>query len=148
MKILLISDSHGNKKRLLELLKSVSHDLVFFMGDGLSDVSSLGISKARKVCGNCDFFTNEAVVRYENIYNLKIMITHGHIFKTKFTNKFLTEQAKSDLCDIVCCGHTHKQLAEYVDGVFVINPGAFKNGEYAILEVKENGEYKIELKSV
>ena len=138
MKILLISDSHGCKKKLLDLLEKEKHDLVFFMGDGLNDISSLGISKARKVCGNCDFFSNEAIIRYENIYNLKIMITHGHVFKTKHTFSLLTEQAKNDLCDIVCCGHTHKQIAGYINGVFVVNPGAFKNNEYAILNVKEN----------
>ena len=148
MKILLLSDSHGNKKKVESLIEKEKSDLIFFMGDGLSDVSNSGVSKARKVCGNCDFFSNEAVIRYENIFNLKIMITHGHIFKTKHTYSLLTEQAKTDLCDIVCCGHTHKQLAEYIDGVFVINPGAFKNGEYAILEVNDKSEFKVELKSV
>lgn len=41
MKYVIISDSHGNKKSVEDLLAKVEHDGVIFVGDGLSDFDNV-----------------------------------------------------------------------------------------------------------
>lgn len=145
--IIVLSDSHGNKKRVEKLLSSVSHDMVFFLGDGLNDFNDIDELNIKKVCGNCDLFSNEALTRYENIEGFKVMLTHGHEYKSKFTKLLLLENAKNNYCDIVCSGHTHKQGQEFIDGILFLNPGAFKNGEYAIITLEKNKTPVVQLLS-
>lgn len=137
-KIIVLSDSHGNKKRLESLLLQTEYDYVFFVGDGLGDIENFSESNIKKVCGNCDYFSKEAITRYENIEGFKIMLTHGHDFKSKFTKSLMLENAKNNSCDIICSGHTHKQGMEYIDGILFLNGGAFKNNQYAILKLQKN----------
>lgn len=148
MKILLISDSHGNKKALSNFLQTQTFDYTFFLGDGIRDVEGFDEIKVKRVCGNCDFFSSEAVTRFENIAGKKIMLTHGHDYRAKLTTSLMLQTAKQNYCDVVCFGHTHKQLKEIFDGILFVNPGAFKNGNYAILEIDQNGIITTHLKNL
>ena len=38
MRIILVSDSHGNKDGIVKLINNESCDYLFFLGDGLSDL--------------------------------------------------------------------------------------------------------------
>ncbi len=144
-KIIMISDSHGNRRKLENLINASNFDYIFFLGDGLSDLENLNNYNIKKVSGNCDFFSSEAITRYENLEGFKIMLTHGHDFKSKFTKSLMLENAKNNYCDIVCSGHTHKQGQEFIDGVLFINPGAFKNGQYGVLTLEKNSKPNVEL---
>ncbi|MBR4003116.1 MAG: YfcE family phosphodiesterase [Clostridia bacterium] len=146
VKICLISDSHGNRLKVENLLLNNKFDYVFFMGDGLKDFENIEeIINLKKVSGNCDFFSFEAITQFTNVEGFKIMQTHGHEFRAKLTPLLMLEKAKNNYCDIVCFGHTHKQSAERIEGILFINPGAFKNGEYAVLTLQKNEEPKVEL---
>ncbi len=136
MKICVLSDSHGSKKRIKELLLNDSFDCVFFLGDGLGDVQDYGEPYFKKVCGNCDIGFYEPITRFENVGKSKIMLTHGHFFRAKLSTLALSEYAGNNGCQVVCFGHTHKQKSEYENGVLVLNPGAFKNGNYAVLNIE------------
>lgn len=145
VKICLISDSHGSRKKVEDLLINNKFDYVFFMGDGLKDFEYLeDIVNVKKVSGNCDFFNSEAITQFTNIEGFKIMQTHGHEFRAKLTPLLMLEKAKNNYCDIVCFGHTHKQVSEKIEGILFINPGAFKNGEYAVLNLTKNEEPVVE----
>ena len=148
MKILLISDSHGNKKTLSEFLQKSTYDFAFFLGDGVRDVDGFDQNKVKRVCGNCDFFSSEAVTRFENLANKKFMLTHGHDYRAKLTTGLMLEKAKQNFCDVVCFGHTHLQSNQKLDGILFVNPGAFKNGDYAILEIDQNGTISVFLKNL
>jgi len=146
VKICLISDSHGNRLKVENLLLNNKFDYVFFMGDGLKDFENIEeIINLKKVSGNCDFFSFEAITQFTNVEGFKIMQTHGHEFRAKLTPFLMLEKAKNNYCDIVCFGHTHKQMSEKIEGILFINPGAFKNGEYAVLILQKNEEPKVEL---
>ena len=146
VKICLISDSHGNRLKVENLLLNNKFDYVFFMGDGLKDFENIEeIINLKKVSGNCDFFSFEAITQFTNVEGFKIMQTHGHEFRAKLTPLLMLEKAKNNYCDIVCFGHTHKQMSEKIEGILFINPGAFKNGEYAVLILQKNEEPKVEL---
>lgn len=148
MKILLISDSHGNKKTLSEFLQKSTYDFAFFLGDGVRDIEVFDENIVKRVCGNCDFFSSEAVTRFENMANKKIMLTHGHNYRAKLTTSLMLEKAKQNFCDIVCFGHTHIQSSQTLDGILFVNPGAFKNGDYAVLEIDQNGTTSTLLKNI
>ena len=142
MDILLISDSHGAKSKLKKLVDEIKPSFLFFMGDGINDVEGINTVEIRKVCGNCDLFCDDAELIIENFLEHKIMLTHGHKFKAKFLLNLMTEYARENACDILIFGHTHKKKAENIDGVFAINPGAFKNGDYAILSLNKD-DYEV-----
>ena len=147
MKILVLSDSHGRKQKVEDLISSTPHDFIFFLGDGIGDFSKIN-QNIFKVAGNCDFFSPEAVTRIENISNIKVMLTHGHAFKAKFLIEPMVDYAKQNNCSLLCFGHTHKQKYENISGVTVVNPGAFKNGNYAIITIDNLGNIQVELKSI
>ncbi len=138
LKICLISDSHGNKDKIEDLLFNNTFDYIFFMGDGLRDFKDYYLENLKMVSGNCDLFSDEPFTTFVKIQDKKIMITHGHVYKAKLTKMLMANYAKEQNCDIVCYGHTHCQKDESVNGVRLINPGAFKNGEYAILKIENN----------
>ena len=148
MKIIVLSDSHGRKSKLEELLKNSTYDYVFYLGDGLKDISNFNENNVKKVCGNCDFFSTEAGTRIEKILSTLVMLTHGHLFKAKYAIEPMVSYAKENNCSLLCFGHTHKQKYEMIDGITVVNPGAFKNGQYAEIEIEKNGNIKVDLKTI
>ena len=146
MKILLISDSHGRKSAVEDLICSENCDLVFFLGDGVRDVEDIDESIIKKVSGNCDLFSFEAITRFEIVDGFKIMLTHGHQYKAKQGLETLALNAINNNCQIVIFGHTHTQTIEKIDDILLINPGAFKYGQYATLTLFKNKEPIIEFK--
>lgn len=149
VKICILSDSHGARIDVENLIMENNFDYVFFLGDGLNDFDYVySDSVIKKVCGNCDFFSREPITQFVNIEGFKILLTHGHQFRTKLTMSFLIQSAKQNFCDIVCSGHTHLKKIENYDGILFINPGAFSNGDYMILTLNKNEQPKIEVCSL
>ncbi len=139
MKVCVISDSHGNRKNLEILLKENYFDYVFFLGDGLSDLRNLDNLQIKKVCGNCDLFSNEPITQTFFLENKKILLTHGHTFKVKINNELLIDYAKKNNVNLVLYGHTHKQNMQTVNGIVFLNPGAFKENKYAVINIDKKG---------
>lgn len=126
MRIVVISDSHGNKKGIDKIFKTQNFDYLFFLGDGLIDLGSyIYLDNVFAVSGNCDFFSsieNEKVVVLEN---KKIFYTHGNKYGVKSSLDNLINEGKEVGADFVLFGHTHKKIAIEQDGVLIINPGSF-----------------------
>ena len=139
-KILVVSDTHGNKEEFKSLVNSDSFDYVLFLGDLLGDVQGLGLTNLNCVRGNWDLDFKTPVEAFLEVENVKIMFTHGHKYGVKAGVGGLIKAAKQENCDFVCYGHTHVQKYEKVDNIGILNPGAFSNFKggkrtYAILEV-------------
>ena len=135
MNILIMSDSHGNDEKVIELTQKYPDYLVIHLGDrGFS----ADIIKNDKILvdGNCDFNLYKKI-EYLEYNNHKILITHGDLFDVKYGYLKLKLKALEDKCDIVLFGHTHFQEEFYSDGIHFINPGALKSGNYAVLENNE-----------
>lgn len=60
-------------------------------------------------------------------------MVHGHNHDVYFDIFKLYLLAKSEGADYVLYGHTHQQLVEEYEGITIINPGAFKEGNYAFI---------------
>lgn len=144
MKILVISDSHGAREKMLTLFHEHSPDAVIFLGDGLRDADYLfdrsGAVPIYRVCGNCDGYSPES---FDNqllkLGGKTLFITHGHLYGAKQGLTALWAQAKTVGADALLFGHTHRRFYEKQDGVILANPGSLFSGSYAIMEI-QNGE--------
>ena len=149
MKIIIISDSHGNKYAIEKLFKENDVDSLFFLGDGLDDLGDyIYLDNVFAVSGNCDFFSNTPNEREFFIENIKFFITHGNKYFVKNSLNFLKERVLNENVDFVCFGHTHKQIVENYSGTTFINPGSYQRNMYRksigiILDINSKEDYVI-----
>lgn len=130
MKILIISDSHNNSILKLPL---TDYDYVIHCGDiSSNDLDYLNIyDNIIYVRGNCDY-NNYDLTKVLNLNNKKIFITHGNLYNVKGDLELLINNTINKY-NIVCFGHTHKQLLLKKENTIYLNPGAWKNNEYAYI---------------
>lgn len=153
MKCLVFSDSHGNEYNISKALSMHRDaDVVFFLGDGLSDAESVAAPDSKRmwiaVKGNCDFrsyFLGREVSKTEEIIleGKKIVLTHGDLYGVKYGNEKIKSLAHSRKADIVLFGHTHVPHEEYSDEcgpIYLFNPGsiASHSGSFGILSLTES----------
>ncbi len=156
MKALVISDSHGASHTLRELMTSMEKeglpDALIHCGDGVLDVLPY-----RDVCrlflpvrGNCDLSCPPDIPpqRLINLGGQALMITHGHAQKVKWGLSSLLYLALERQARVCCFGHTHRQLAQWEQGILLLNPGALCQGEYALLSIEGTGEIQPELRKL
>ena len=139
MKILIVSDSHGNKKRFEKILSDSSPDILVFCGDGFSDIPSDFTGKLYAVRGNTDniYADNEISLRLSGI---NIFISHGDGYSVKSGLESLRMRAKGLNADVVFFGHTHEQILSNSGGLRLINPGSVFSGYYAEWENFPHGD--------
>lgn len=147
MKILLISDTHGDISRVTNILQRIKDiDMILHCGDHQSDAWSLedttGIP-VTCVAGNCDgsLPDRKAVETPAG----KILITHGHMEGVNWTYNNLVFAAEEEQdCIAVCFGHTHVPFCEDIGGLWLINPGSLteprggSRPSYAVLRCEED----------
>ena len=140
MKILLVSDSHGDYQALDRLAaKYPNMDLYLHAGD--SEQDEFSIKPFISVRGNCDHY-------YDFPNYLVIPSPFGNIYvqHTPYVSKSVINEHNAK---IVIHGHTHVRRNETKNGILFINPGAISyardkfNGSYAIIEIdSKNVEVK------
>ncbi len=150
MKILVVSDTHGDSGRLKEVLnQNNDFDMLIHLGDGerdFRDVQALHPAKGMVyVAGNCDYGTHPE----EHIAiagGQKIFCCHGHRYGVNFGIELLTTAALRNECMIALYGHTHVPKIETLNGVQVMNPGSLtlprggSERSFGVIEISENGE--------
>ncbi len=147
MKVLIVSDSHGLTKELIELKNKYRTEVetMIHCGDSEFEAHSEAMSEYIAVRGNCDFdsnFGNDQLVSSKS-NGLAFYVTHGHIYNVKMTLMNLRYRAEEIGANVVCFGHSHIAGAELIDNMLFINPGSIrlprlrKEKTYAILEVDE-----------
>lgn len=144
MRILVVSDSHGRLDALRYAVRAEGNfAMMIHLGDGASDVqtvqSMLDGRPLLQVRGNCDLASTlpEIAVTQEGGYTL--FCTHGHRQMVKYGTETLIETARQAGADIALYGHTHEPVQQYLDGLYVCNPGALMNGRYAVVELVPQG---------
>lgn len=147
MKILLISDTHGDLAKVYEIYEKLTNiDMIIHCGDYQKDAYALedylGIPVVA-VKGNCDNACKPDRQTVETPYG-KILVTHGHLEGAGFDYNQLLYTAEAEDCFAVCFGHTHVPMCEDFNGIYLINPGSLprprdgSNGSYAILRCTED----------
>ena len=143
MRIIILSDTHGNYARAVKAVSEAGHiDMVIHLGDEYSDgvlVGQFCELPVLAVPGNCDLGCTEPRLRTATIAGRKILITHGDRYGVKTGLNHLVKKGLAERADIVLFGHTHQALVQQTDGVLLVNPGTLQpravNQSYAILEI-------------
>ncbi len=129
MKVLIISDSHGLKEELYQVLDRHKHevDIMFHCGDSeLPKQSFASYENLLIVGGNCDYdHEYDDDIFYEKD-QLKVFVTHGHLHNVKMSAVKLSYRAEELGANLVCFGHSHIAVAFEENGVLFINPGSFR----------------------
>ena len=140
MKILLVSDSHGNRDLLIKLANIYRDYTKIHLGDRGFDKSLLDNLGFIYIDGNCDYGNNKDKVI--SIDDQTIFITHGDKYNIKFDLNKLYFKALEVSANIVFFGHTHIQTNIIYDNIRFINPGALINNNYCIIEDNDIKFYK------
>ena len=135
MKILLVSDSHGDYQAL-DQLASKYPDMDLYLHAGDSEQDEWSIKPFISVRGNCDRDVDFPLF-------LVIPSPYGNIYvqHTPYVAKGVLDEHNAK---IVIHGHTHCRRQETKNGILYINPGAVSyardkyQGSYAILEIEPN----------
>ena len=128
-------------------------EVVFFLGDGLSDLDAVSLGDNNKMCvavrGNCDYdgiFRDSFALKTDSItlFGKKIILTHGDLYGVKYGEGGIISLAESLDADIVLFGHTHQRREFYIDGVYYFNPGSIcasygEHSSYGIITINDKG---------
>ena len=151
MKILAISDSHGNTDALLRAAAVTGPELILHMGDHSWDCDVLRQNMpqipVRAGRGNCDRQASELDIDEFVVEGKRIFMTHGNLYGVKMGLDQLITTAMYRNADVVLFGHTHIPYSEEFEGMLILNPGSVGRGEktYAVITI-ENGVVKYEIK--
>lgn len=148
MKILIVSDTHGNHGNLDKILELAGDiDMFIHLGDveGGEDYLNAVIECEKHIVrGNNDFFSD--LPREEEFYigKYRVFITHGHSYYVSLDPEYIREEGKARCADIVMFGHTHKPYFEEKEDTILLNPGSVsyprqegRRGSYMIMELNE-----------
>ena len=145
MRIVVISDSHRRMGNLFDIVERHidNADLFIFLGDIDDDFDSVLALypriKYRRVVGNNDWHSTNALFGEIKFNGKKVFYCHGHTYHVKHGYQEIISHSKAIGADVCLFGHTHIQFTDYDEGLYIMNPGAACNGEYGIIDVESNG---------
>lgn len=146
MKILVLSDSHGDASAVESAVLLERPDAALHLGDGASDMACAGVQYAA-VRGNCDFRAELPDKRVLTLGGVKLFMTHGHMYGVKQGYMAAVMAAREAGADVLLFGHTHFPMYDMCGALHVLNPGSVRQGRYAVLEAAD-GRISCRLKSM
>lgn len=150
MKILVISDTHGDINKAEEAIKSNPDiNLIIHLGDYFRDAQKLSGMfpniPIEYIYGNSDFMIEDVPAeKLLEICGKRIFMTHGHRYSVKWDYDKLFRKAEETKADVLLFGHTHVPELIEKGRYSVLNPGSTSdprddsNESYAIIEIDEN----------
>ena len=143
MRILVCSDSHGRRDRLiLALEQQPKAEILVFLGDGAADAAFFALEPGRQawlVRGNCDGSSQLPVWQAFSVLGKNVLCTHGHASQVKFGLDELLRAGRDRGADLVLYGHTHEPRIDYEDGIYLFNPGSIHDGNYGFVDITGAG---------
>lgn len=151
MRILVISDSHGDSYSVRQaVMEQPTARMLFYLGDGEYDLELVECMKRplyiHKVKGNCDFGSILPANVVDEVEGVRIYATHGYVEKVKYGTQLLRQYAADNKAAIALYGHTHNPDTTYSDGIWLVNPGSIRMGEYAVIDITAQGIMPILMK--
>lgn len=146
MKIVAVSDSHGNDWDLLAIRERHLQEADLFIHCGDSELldDDAAMQGYLSVCGNCDYRSQAPLKRVESLaHDVTLFMTHGHTYGVKYSLQKLYYQALEVGANLVCYGHSHYVGAEMIEGILFMNPGNLsfpqntREKTYAIITVSD-----------
>ncbi len=148
MKYLIVSDTHGDIKKVLDIYRAAggkdAYEGIIHLGDYARDAErieeELGC-EVTGVLGNCDGDYGSGDFKVLETEAGRILLTHGHAQRVKMTYMNLVYRAQELDCVAALFGHTHIPTYETEGGVILLNPGSLtypgdgSSGSYAVLDI-------------
>ena len=144
MKLLVMSDSHGNVANMLQAVQLENPDRILHLGDCWRDAQRLHDRCPEipldQVPGNCDIRSSEAAEQLLFLEDKRVLICHGHTYGVKQSLISAGLAAEEKNLDAFLFGHTHRALCDYRGKTLFLNPGSIGESRafYAVLTL-ENG---------
>lgn len=149
MRLLVLSDTHGNADIIEQVKKMHSVDYQFHCGDSELPYDHDAFLYVHRVRGNCDADTRFPEEQLAQCGDKKVLMVHGHLHNVKSSLMTLHYKAQEVGANIVLFGHSHLYGAEMIDNVLFVNPGSLvaprggKAKSYALIEIESSSEYKV-----
>lgn len=126
MRYLVVSDNHGDRDILVQLVERYQGKIDHFFHCGDSELSAEDVlwNVFNVVQGNCDFGPGYETKQFIDTGVDKILITHGHLANVRFGLTQLAMAAKELGANMVFFGHTHQIGCEFDQGILYLNPGS------------------------
>lgn len=154
MRLTAISDSHGRKGNVFDIIEKniESTDYFLCLGDCCNndDFEEAIIYFGSKlhlisVRGNTDWSSAEPLEREFKLADKRIMMCHGHTYNVKATYLALIHHAQNIDANIAFFGHTHNPHISCENGIYIVNPGTASLGYYSIVDISDG---KIECRNL
>lgn len=146
MRIVVFSDSHKNYFALQRIvLSQPTAELFLHLGDGEQEFEQLMARfpdrLMRGVAGNCDWASIGKRSDTITCEGKKIFLAHGHLLGVKAGLDSFLQAARKAGADIALYGHTHIAHTEYIDGMYVMNPGSVSGAKpsYGFIDITSGG---------
>ncbi len=146
-RILVVSDTHGRKDRLLEaILAQPQAKVVIHLGDGIREAEEMADRFPKLIFyivrGNCDLFSPSHIppLREETVGGRRLFMTHGHLYGVKEDLYRLECAARERQVHMALFGHTHRPLSTYHEGLYLFNPGSLAyTHTYGTVDITPDG---------
>lgn len=153
MRILVVSDNHGERDVLEDILKRETFDVSIHLGDSEFSEQYMKKNFTYFVQGNHDLYLPMEL--FVEIDGIKFALCHGHTIGLSMWNRELpaVNLAKTSGVTVVLHGHTHVFEDKKVNGIRIICPGAVymsrgPEGNGYIIITTDKGKIKsVEFKS-
>ncbi|AXH99372.1 metallophosphoesterase [Sporosarcina sp. PTS2304] len=142
MKIIVLSDSHGDVKTVKQVA-TLPADAIFHCGDSELVADHPLLNDVHIVRGNCDIDTRLPSSIVQKVGGHTVFIVHGHEHDVNRSLLTLSYAAAEKQANIVLFGHSHMYGAELIDDVLFVNPGSTtqpRGGNPATYASIETGE--------
>lgn len=143
MKILVVSDVHGDFKTLQDIyLKNQDSDYFFLLGD--YELPEYLLNPFTFVKGNCDFLSDAPLTRDIILPQGNVHLEHGNNIDFNNFDAYVTKTNSF----LFLFGHTHVKFFKKINNTYVFNPGSTsyprdgEYGSYLIIEIDKNNNLK------
>ena len=136
MRIAVFSDSHRDTAGMYLMIRRLSPDTVFHLGDLVSDAALLREAfpdiPLYSVAGNNDSLSDAPQTVTLTLEGVKLILTHGHAFGVHAGPDRLQRFAAAQGAQAALFGHTHAAFCEQRGGVWLLNPGRAGKGLFSL----------------
>lgn len=148
MKLLILSDSHGSLKTMVNAVETEQPQVIVHLGDHWRDGSQLRTLYPHipiyQVVGNCDLYhwePGQENIQIIELGGVRFYLCHGHQHHVKMSLLRLRLAAQEVGARVALFGHTHSAYLQECEGILLMNPGSCSSfsRSYGVIDVDAGG---------